>query len=308
MTLHRVPTSARVPSVSVVVPCYRYGHYVEGAVQSALDQGGVEVEVIVVDDASPDDSGDVVRQLSAEHPQVAAVVHETNRGHIATYDHGLGLATGEYVLLLSADDLLAPGALARATAVMDRYPSVGLVYGFAPDFEDRPPPPRAALPHCTVWTGDRWLERVSARGQNPVCTPTAVMRRDLLEKVGGYDADLPHTADLLMWLRAAAHADVAYLGGVDQAYYRVHGANMHSTDFAALDQDVEERSRAFRVFAAELGDARGTRYLGRALNSLAAEAHRSRAAEAGSGRAARLWRDLVGRADWHYWRRFGLRL
>lgn len=304
MNYHRIPRPKSVSTVSVVVPCYRYGHFLDAAVASALGQQGVDVEVIVVDDASPDGSGDVVRRLAADEPRVTGVLQETNRGHIATYNHGLALATGDYVLLLSADDLLAEGSLRRATAILDATPSVGLVYGYAPEFEDRAPALHSRWPHHTVWPGDRWLERVSSSGQNPVSTPTAVMRRDLLEKVGGYDAELPHTADLLMWLRAAAHADVAYVNGVDQAFYRVHGANMHTTDFAALAQDRDERARAFRVFAEELGDERGRRFLTLARAAIAAEPTRT----AGNGPVARLRGEVRRRVDWHLWRRFGLRL
>jgi hypothetical protein len=275
-----VPPAGAPARVSVVVPCYNYGRYVGAAVASALDQEGVDVEAVVVDDASPDGSGEVVRALAARDPRVVAVLHDVNRRHIATYNDGLGRAGGDYVVLLSADDVLAPGALARAVGVMRAAPDVGLVYGFSPSFADRPPTAtRPRRPHVVVRRGEHWIERVCASGQNPVCTPTAVMRRDVLERTGGYDARLPHTADLLMWLRAAAVADVAYVAGVDQAYYRVHGANMHATDFAHLADDLEQRREAFRVFAEETlgGHTRaGRACLAAATRSLVREAGRAR--------------------------------
>ncbi|MGF1664201.1 MAG: glycosyltransferase, partial [Kineosporiaceae bacterium] len=290
------PATGAPGRVSVVVPCYNYGRYVGAAVDSALTQEGVDVEVIVVDDASPDGSGAVVRALAERDPRVAAVVHGVNRRHIATYNDGLARAGGDYVVLLSADDLLAPGALARAVGVMRAAPDVGLVYGFSPSFAQRPPASRPFLPRVVLRRGERWIERVCATGQNPVCTPTAVMRRDVLQRTGGYDARLPHTADLLMWLRAAAVADVAYVAGVDQAYYRVHGANMHATDFAHLADDLEQRREAFRVFAEESlgGDTRaGRQCLAAATRALVREAGRARrrldpAEEASAASAAAL--------------------
>ena len=304
MRVRRIPPLRSRPSVSVVVPCYRYGHYLDACVASILAQDGVDVDVLIVDDASPDGSADVANRLAAEHPQVTSIVHERNLGHIATYNDGLARVTGDYAVLLSADDLLAPGALARATAIMQKYPRVGLVYGFAPDFDGVPVAHSGLLRHCHVWRGQRWLDYVSRSGQNPVSTPAAVMRRDVLVTIGGYDSSLPHTADLLMWLRAAACADVGYVSGVDQAFYRVHGANMHSTDFDGLNTDKDERRTAFRTFAGELAAHQGRHYLARAAAAIDAQAPPARVEKP----LALATQRLRGRLDWQLWRLTGLRL
>ena len=70
-------------SVSVVMPCYRYGHFLDEAVRSVLDdQPGVDVRLLIIDDASPDDSADVARRIAAADPRVEVLVHETNKGHV----------------------------------------------------------------------------------------------------------------------------------------------------------------------------------------------------------------------------------
>src|SRR3954451_5500613 len=103
-------------SVSVVIPCYRYGHFLEEAVSSVLDdQPGVDVRVLIIDDASPDDSAETAMKIAAREPRVEVIVHGTNKGNIATYNEGLlEWAEGDYSLLMSADDRLTPGALQRA--------------------------------------------------------------------------------------------------------------------------------------------------------------------------------------------------
>src|ERR1700738_5097729 len=108
-------------SVSVVIPCYNYGHFLEEAVGSALTgQDGVDVRVLIIDDASPDDSAQQAHRIAAADPRVEVRVHETNKRHIATYNEGLlEWADGVYVALLSADDRLAPGAPGRAGAPLD---------------------------------------------------------------------------------------------------------------------------------------------------------------------------------------------
>src|SRR5690606_779741 len=119
-------------SVDVVVPCYNYAHFLPRCVGSILDQEGVDVRMLIIDDASPDDTPAVAQALAAQDSRVEYRRHATNLGHIATYNEGLlGWAQAKYSLLLSADDALAPGALARAAAVMDRDETIGMTYGMA---------------------------------------------------------------------------------------------------------------------------------------------------------------------------------
>src|SRR5947208_16134430 len=115
--------------VDVIIPSYNYGRYLPGCVHSVLGQDGVDVRVLIIDDASPDGSGDAAEELARRDDRVEVRRHSVNRGHIATYNEGLEWAAGDYLLLLSADDLLAPGALRRAARALDAHPDVGLTYG-----------------------------------------------------------------------------------------------------------------------------------------------------------------------------------
>lgn len=231
-------------SVSVVIPCYRYGHFLEDAVRSVLDdQGGVDVRVLIIDDASPDDSADVARTIASRDSRVEVKVHPVNRGHIATYNEGLlDWADGDYSVLLSADDRLAPGSLVRATALLDAHPEVGFAYGNVLWFHDGEPLPaaRSRVKGWAVWPGRRWLEGRFRHAQSGISSPEVVVRTSLQKVVGGYDARLPHLGDTHMWLRLAAHADVGYLRGVDQAYYRRHEQNM-SVAYTPLSTLVQYR-------------------------------------------------------------------
>src|SRR5215470_6327097 len=85
-------------SVSVVIPCYKYGHFLEDVIGSVLDdQEGVDVRVLIIDDASTDDSAEVARKIAARDPRVEVIVHETNKGNIATFNEGLlDWADGDY--------------------------------------------------------------------------------------------------------------------------------------------------------------------------------------------------------------------
>ncbi len=250
-------------SVSVVIPCYRYGHFLRDCVRSVLeDQPGVDVRVLIIDDASPDDSAEVARKLAAEDDRIEVRVHETNKRHIATYNEGLlEWADGDYVALLSADDRLTPGALTRAAGLMDDNPNVGFVYGHPVHFTHPgpPPPARTILKGTSVWNGHWWLERRFREGHGCITSPEVVVRTALQHKVGGYDPKLPHTGDIEMWMRLAAHADVGYVRGVDQAYYRLHGNNMSATDFAGQLDDLRQRLAAYDAVLDKCADRRPQR-------------------------------------------------
>jgi glycosyltransferase involved in cell wall biosynthesis len=245
-------------SVSVVIPCYKYGHFLADCVRSVLDeQPGLDVRVLIIDDASPDDSARGARERAPRDPRIEVRVHERNKGHIATYNEGLlEWADGDYVTLLSADDRLVPGALVRAAALLDAHPEVGFCYGRPLRFRHGGPLPKArtTTTGSAVYPGQWWLERRFREGTGCITSPEVVVRTDLQRKVGGYDPGLPHAGDIEMWMRLAAHADVGYVRGADQAYYRVHGSNMSVTDFGGQLDDLRQRRAAYESVLDKCGD------------------------------------------------------
>jgi hypothetical protein len=246
-------SGARKPVVSVVVPCYKYGHFLPACIGSILDQPGVDVDILIIDDASPDDSGTVALALAEQHEQVRTIVHETNKGHIATYNEGLPTMQGDYLVLLSADDLLTPGSLGRATALMESNPSVGMVYGNPLTFDEVVPTARATAKSWSVWTGPQWIEKQFARGMSIVYSPEAVVRTSVHRQVGYYDPALPHSGDLEMWLRIAAVAGIGRINGADQAMRREHAASMMHTTYGTVLIDLKTRDEAYEAFLAGTG-------------------------------------------------------
>jgi glycosyltransferase involved in cell wall biosynthesis len=243
-------------SVSVVIPCYKYGHFLEEAVASVLDdQEGVDVRVLIIDDASPDDSAEMAMKIAARDPRVEVTLHPSNKGNIATYNEGLlEWADGDYCVLLSADDRLTPGALRRARDLLDAHPSVGFVYGHPLWVMNGEPLPtaRTRVRSWSVWPGRWWLERRFRDAENPITAPEVVVRTSLQKQVGGYDARLPHAADMEMWMRLAANADVGFIRGVDQAYYRLHEQNMRKAANALID--LRGRRLVFEVVLERYGE------------------------------------------------------
>ncbi|HSA53356.1 MAG TPA: glycosyltransferase, partial [Yinghuangia sp.] len=181
-----------------------------------------------------DETPDVGTEL-ARDARVTYERHRTNKGHIATYNEGvLEWADGDYCVLLSADDLLTPGALARATAVMTADPDITFVYGNPVKFLSGGPLPEARTGTRTrTWNGDRWIQGVFRAGRNLILSPEVVARTSAHHDAGGYNPKLPHSGDLEMWLRLARRGSVGWLPDADQAYYRMHDSNMHHSAFDA---------------------------------------------------------------------------
>lgn len=242
-------------SIDIVIPCHRYGRYLRECVHSVLTQGLADLRVLIIDDASPDETPEVGAALAREDARVRYRRHAVNCGHIGTFNEGVWWTSADYMLLLSADDYLLPGALQRAVQLMDAHPEVGLCFGEALALHEsgatRPIQvdlDTGGAPSIVVSGTD--FVRLCARtgASNVVPSPTAVVKTNLLKRLGGYRTDLPHTGDLELWLRLAAHAPVGILK-VDQAVYRRHARNMSSAYFEDNGlADMQQRKAAFDVF------------------------------------------------------------
>jgi glycosyltransferase involved in cell wall biosynthesis len=211
-----------------------------------LTQSGPELRVLIIDDESPDNTAEIAEELARSDSRVDYRRHTSNQGLIATANEGIAWAKADYMVLLSADDYLLPEALSRSVDLMDDHPSVAFTFGGAVVLDQRGERSRLRTgvgPRTNILSGPDFIALNRAR--NIVASPTVVVRTTLQKELGGYLADLPHTSDMEMWLRFAAHGDVGVIAA-DQAVYRLHSANMSSG--YSLEQDLLERKAAIEHF------------------------------------------------------------
>ncbi|HTT17827.1 MAG TPA: glycosyltransferase [Candidatus Sulfotelmatobacter sp.] len=243
-------------SVDVIVPCYRYGRYLEECVTSVLTQSIKDVRVLIINDASPDNTAEVARKLQTQDRRVSYREHKHNVGHITTYNEGIDWVTSKYLLLLSADDYLLPGSLEAAISLMERNSEVGFTFGNALEIDEQGGQVLTNCIRCRnserVLTG---LEFISISGsRNIVPTPTALVRAQLQKRVGGYRKELPHAGDMELWLRLAAHSSVGFIKP-PLAVYRRHSHNMSlSYGGQKLLADLEQRRAALDCFLESCGN------------------------------------------------------
>src|SRR5437762_8650422 len=237
-------------TVDAIVPCHNYGHLLADAVKSVLAQEDVTLRVPILDDASTDETPEVATEL-ARDPRVESRRHAANRGHIRTYNEGLEWVQAEFVLLLSADDVLTPGSLARAIRVMQAHPDVVLTYGRDIAFSTPQPPwhdARMQPESYRIYSYRELLDTACRPGHTPIQAPTVLVKTDAHRAAGDYLVDLPHSGDTEIWLRIVSHGRVAALDAV-QAFRRLHATNM-SHAYSPL-QRLEEQLRAFETHLAD---------------------------------------------------------
>jgi len=204
--------------VSVVIATYNMGRYLPAAVESVLAQKYAEVEVVIVDDGSTDDTPDIVQQWCA-HPRVR-VHRQPNGGQARAKNVGVGLSRGAFVAFLDADDVWLPDKLAWQIPLFEGRPNVGVVYSDFEkvDGEGRPLPQEPTRMHRGWVAGPLLIE-------NFVSFPTAVVRRTYLERYGAFDENLGMGIDYELWLRLSAHCQFDFVARAT-ARYRVWAGQM----------------------------------------------------------------------------------
>jgi len=201
----QVPTTP--VRVSVIVPVYNRAAFVADALRSALEQecpGGMEI--VVVDDGSTDETPDVLAELARRHSEIR-VIRQENAGPAHARNRALQEARGEYLALLDSDDVWLPGKLASQVALLDAHPGAAFVHSDVDEFWEEGEGKWTRRPAIVSGHVLRALLR-----RNVIHTMTVMLRRSVLDEVGGFDPEYPPCEDWDLWLRiAAAHPIVGDL-------------------------------------------------------------------------------------------------
>jgi glycosyltransferase involved in cell wall biosynthesis len=164
------------PQISVIIPCFNLGHYLDEAVDSVLAQTRHADEILIVDDGSTDPA---TREMLADYRRPKTrVLHSENKGLPAAKNLGLASTSGAYVCMLDADDRLEPTMLEKSASVLDRDQSVAFVSHWLRTFGDE----------TGEWTPDR-CDFPALLDVNTV-NGAALVRRDALVAAGGFDESM----------------------------------------------------------------------------------------------------------------------
>ncbi len=206
------------PWVTVICTCYNHEDYVAEALQSVVMQTYPNVELIVIDNGSTDQSTVRIDQFVRQNPAIRFLRNPTNPGLNRAFNQGLALAGGRYVIDLSADDVLLPDRVARQVDLFERLPGPCAVVFSNAVYIDKQgtelgihyPVDANGCAVNNVPSGDVFRAVLESYF---ICTPTMMMRRDVLNELGGYDETLSYE-DFDFWVRSARLYHYAYLDEV----------------------------------------------------------------------------------------------
>ncbi|UVE18318.1 glycosyltransferase [Pseudomonas sp. LS44] len=268
------------PLVSVIIASYNHAPYIEASILSVLAQTYAQIELLVVDDGSQDDSVERIRRLQAQHGFDFRV--QTNQGLARTLNDAIARSRGSLIAPFGSDDIMLPGRIATQVAYMAGKPEAGICAGNIQtiDADGRPVAgrererPFRRLDFEDVFQGDK----------PGAPAPTLLFRREALERVGGFDPSV-RLEDLLVELkitRAGYFIDV--LAEV-LAQYRVHGSNAYKNRRFMIDNVLS----TYAQFSAHPAYAK---VCARFINSMLLKCARE---------DKPLARELLGRLPLRYW-------
>ena len=203
------------PAISVCIPSYRGAAHIGAAIESVLSQTLTDFELLIIDDNSNDDTANVVRQF--RDPRIRFLQNPVNLGPQENWNRCLHEARGTYFKLLPQDDLLAPDCLAKQGAILDQDDTHRIALVFCArtivDARDRPIMVRGLSDgHTGPIPAQALIGQCLRRGTNLIGEPGSVMlRRELANSVGLFDASIPYVLDLDYWFRLLLKGDAYYL-------------------------------------------------------------------------------------------------
>jgi glycosyltransferase involved in cell wall biosynthesis len=217
-----------MPKVSVIIPAYNASQFIVPAIESVLNQTSTDYELVFVDDGSIDDTAAIVMSYGER----IKYVYQKNQGLSSARNVGIEKAEGEYLAFLDADDYWDRRKLSYQVVVLDRSPSVGVVY--------------TALKVVNKDGCEIGERRCSIRGQiffsllteNCVvgsCS-SSLIRRECFDTAGTFDETFSASEDWDLWLRIAPHYLFDFVD-LPLTFYRIHPGNMHK-DLALMERNV----------------------------------------------------------------------
>ena len=237
-----------LPKISICIPTYNCERYIQAAIESAVSDEELDAEIVVVDNASADNTVSVVRGLMGDaRGRIRLFVNDQNIGMAGNFNRCLEHAHGAYIKFLMADDLLLPGCVRKLSCILDSNPGVSLVASarLVIDESGNSLATRRKFRKDIEISGKKVINDCLF-GQNYIGEPTAVMFRKVLMR-SGFNVNMPQVLDMDMWFRLLESGNLYYVSeplcAIRQHPDQVTHANLKS---GAL---IEDNIRLFDAYS-----------------------------------------------------------
>jgi glycosyltransferase involved in cell wall biosynthesis len=216
--------------VSIVIPCYKGAAFLAEAIESCLNQTYRNLEILVVDDACPENCTAIADRYAQQDPRIRVIRRPTNGRVARALNTGFEAARGQYFTRLAQDDLFAEDAIATMCGHLDEHPETGLVYCDYQAVDEQ----GNVLGRIEPLEPDRCLQFSNRLG---LCV---MWRRRVWETVGPFDPSYDTAEDYDYWLRVAEEHTISKCNGPAPFFFRQH-PNMGSVRFISQQEDATLR-------------------------------------------------------------------
>ncbi|ODT17239.1 MAG: hypothetical protein ABS35_26300 [Kaistia sp. SCN 65-12] len=218
------PRGHSMTSIDVAIPNFNYGRYLRACVESVLRQDVPALRILIIDNASTDDSWEVAQQLAAEDARITLVRHRCNLGHHASFNEAIDWAASEAFMILCADDLLTEGSLSRALSVLQQNPDVTFAFGeLAPDQPFLGNDPSGKLDaDWHLMPAAALLEHFCRSGLFLVRSCSALVRTEAQKQAGYYSTALDQSDDFELVMRLTLQGGLVARTHLPQLFMRDH--------------------------------------------------------------------------------------
>jgi len=229
------------PLVSICIPTYNRAGMITRAIDSALGQTYRNIEVIVVDNASNDNTDAVVATYADE--RLTYVKNERNLGLFGNFNRCIELATGKFLHILHSDDYIDPDFTARCIAFFHEHPTVVMTSTRARIVSDDLEKDTTYSDTDLVYTAPEGFRHLLASRSFIIC-PSVMVLHDIYREVGPFCLEYPYASDFYQWLRIARSHDIGFVSGV-YVFYR---EGEHSETFRFLFSSPQGYLDMLRIF------------------------------------------------------------
>lgn len=226
--------------VSIILPSYNYARFLDERIQTLLAQTFRDFELIVTDDASTDNSREVIAQYSHDDRLITEYFDKNSGSAYQRWNDGAARARGDYLLFAGADDTCSPKLLEELVRILDSNSRVQIAYCQSWKIDDAGNRTGCMTEHTKLLDEERWAKDYLVSGQEELLfllerntipnASAALLRRDAFEAIGGFDTTLKLSADWLMWAKLCECGDIAYVAEPLNSFRFHSGSVRHSAD------------------------------------------------------------------------------
>lgn len=246
-----------MPEISVIIPNYNYARYLPKRIDSILNQSYSDFELIILDDASTDNSSEIIESYRLKDKRIKTYFNKKNSGNtFQQWEKGVGVSSGEFIWIAEADDYCTANFLEDLKPYLEKQ-SIGLVFSGSLIIDEKGKK-KGVWPFSNrnitdemfsenkEFSGIHFIEKALIYENVIANASSAIFKRSILEKVGGIHTSLSTNFDWLLWLKMATVADVAYVHE-PLNYFRRHSESVIAGLNIYKGQYTEKFDMAMRI-------------------------------------------------------------